>query len=173
MTLFSETPFILWLDSIKKQHSFHRRIHSDPIYPFKNKPTDPFDRTSSFSNLEIKTNQEENLSNISYSIAYGSRESFLSIEQSLPSETNRPSVSSQMTLIDTGEKQFDQSIQSMIPLETISNSSSTRLPYSSLFWPRKGQTLDNYIRECDSQTRTDVEKVDEFINVRKNIVSFF
>ena len=34
-----------------------------------------------------------------------------------------------------------------------------RLPHSSLFWPRKGQTLDNYIRECDLKTRTDVEKV--------------
>jgi len=37
--------------------------------------------------------------------------------------------------------------------------SAARLPHSSLFWPRKGQTLDNYIRECDLKTRTDVEKV--------------
>jgi hypothetical protein len=36
---------------------------------------------------------------------------------------------------------------------------TTRLPHSSLFRPRKGQTLDNYIRECDLKTRTDVEKV--------------
>jgi hypothetical protein len=36
---------------------------------------------------------------------------------------------------------------------------AARLPHSSLFWPRKGQTLDNYIRECDLKTRTDVEKV--------------
>jgi len=41
----------------------------------------------------------------------------------------------------------------------------TRLPYSSLFWPRKGQTLDNYIRECDSQTRTDVQKVKESVHI--------
>ncbi len=38
-------------------------------------------------------------------------------------------------------------------------SATTRFPHSSLFWPRKGQTLDNYIRECDLKTRTDVEKV--------------
>lgn len=38
-------------------------------------------------------------------------------------------------------------------------SSQSRLPYSSLLWPRKGQTLDHYIRECDSQTLTDLEKV--------------
>ena len=37
--------------------------------------------------------------------------------------------------------------------------SAVRLPHSSLLWPRKGQTLDEYIRECDSKTRTDVEKV--------------
>ena len=36
---------------------------------------------------------------------------------------------------------------------------AARLPHSSLFWPRKGQTLDDYIRESDSKTRTDVEKV--------------
>jgi len=40
---------------------------------------------------------------------------------------------------------------------------AARLPHSSLFWPRKGQTLDNYIRECDLKTRTDVEKVREIL----------
>lgn len=42
---------------------------------------------------------------------------------------------------------------------SLSATSTTRLPYSTLLWPRKGQTLDNYIRECDLKTRTDVEKV--------------
>jgi len=116
----------------------------------------------------MKFNQEENLSNNSYSIEYGSSydlhaDSFLSIEQSLPIETNRQSTSSQITLIDLEEKQYNQLINSTSISDT--TSSSTRLPYSSLFWPRKGQTLDNYIRECDSQTRTDVEKVREFINI--------
>jgi len=78
------------------------------------------------------------------------------MEQSLPIEINRQSASSQRTLIDLEEKQFNQSDITSLP---------TRLPYSSLFWPRKGQTLDNYIRECDSQTRTDVQKVEEFINI--------
>ena len=40
---------------------------------------------------------------------------------------------------------------------------AARLPHSSLFWPRKGQTLDDYIRESDSKTRTDVEKVIHFL----------
>lgn len=42
---------------------------------------------------------------------------------------------------------------------SLSATSTNRLPYSTLLWPRKGQTLDNYIRECDLKTRTDVEKV--------------
>jgi hypothetical protein len=52
--------------------------------------------------------------------------------------------------------------------------SAARLPHSSLFWPRKGQTLDNYIRECDLKTRTDVEKVREILLLQnKNVDVFF
>jgi len=50
---------------------------------------------------------------------------------------------------------------------------ATRLPHSSLFWPRKGQTLDNYIRGCDLQTRTDVEKVKTKRKILKSIRLFF
>lgn len=99
---------------------------------------------------QSKSNQEENVSNLSYPIELESSldfhaDSFQSIEQSFSNETNRPS---QITLINNEEKSTKTSV-----------SSTARLPYSSLFWPRQDQTLDNYIRECDSQTRTDVEKV--------------
>ena len=101
--------------------------------------------------------QDENLLNISYSYEYDSSndlrsDSVLSIEQSLPIVSNRQSITSQITLVDEEEKQFYTTSLDTIP-------SHTRLPHSSLFWPRQGKTLDNYIRECDSQTRTDVEKV--------------
>ena len=36
---------------------------------------------------------------------------------------------------------------------------SSPQPNSSVLWPRKGQRLDHYIRECDSQTLTDLDKV--------------
>jgi hypothetical protein len=55
-------------------------------------------------------NQNENLPNISYSCEYSSSfdlraDSVLSIEQSLPIESNRQSISSQITLIEEEESQ--------------------------------------------------------------------
>ncbi len=75
-------------------------------------------------------------------------DSYVSIEQSIPNEITKQFASSQIEFI---EKE--------IPSTTIN---SDCLPLSGLFWPRKGQTLDNYIREYDSQTHTHVEKVEEF-----------
>jgi hypothetical protein len=65
----------------------------------------------SLSTSSLLLNQNENLSNISYSCEYGSTfdsraGSLLSIEQSLPIESNRQSISSQTTLIDEEENQF-------------------------------------------------------------------
>ncbi len=108
---------------------------------------------------DIQLNQEENLSNLSCSIYYGSNDylhadSYLSIERSISNETNQQPTLTQMKFIDK------DIYQSTINSDTITtNLVNTHIPYSSLFWPRKGQTLDNYIREYDSQTRTDVEKV--------------
>jgi len=82
-------------------------------------------------------------------------ESVVSIEPTNLNESTRQIQSSQQTLIDSDETKVHQIIIS----EPKVNITKAHLPHSSLFWPRKNQTLDSYLRECDSQTRTDVEKV--------------
>ncbi|CAF1168740.1 unnamed protein product [Adineta ricciae] len=142
-----------------KHRILHRRIHSDPVFHVPNNPDNFSHVTSSVLLHEISLNDNENFASASYSCEYGSSydsrtNSFLSIEQSLLPDSKRQSISSKITLIDGEENQFYQS--SKFP--TVSNAAPDCLPYSSLFWPRKNQSLDSYIRECDSQTRTDVEK---------------
>ncbi|CAF3880229.1 unnamed protein product [Rotaria sp. Silwood1] len=159
--------------SITKPRFIHRRIHSDPIFHIENIPKKYSRVTSSLLIDDTQINQNENLPFISYSFEYGSSydscsDSFLSIEQSLPIETNRPSISSQITLIGEEEYHFNEPTK----FSTTSDlTKSIRLPYSSLFWPRKGQTLDNYIHECDSQTRTDVEKENAHFYFSEAIIS--
>ncbi|CAF2923713.1 unnamed protein product [Rotaria sp. Silwood2] len=105
---------------------------------------------------------------------------------------NRQSMSSEITLIDEQNNNLyknrlstlinnDETILSMnstSPMDqsiTISTNDypirTARLPHSSLFWPRKGQTLDNYIRECDLKTRTDVEKENAHFYFSEAIIS--
>ncbi|CAF4518864.1 unnamed protein product, partial [Rotaria sp. Silwood2] len=159
--------------SITKPRFIHRRIHSDPIFHIENIPKKYSRVISSLLIDNTQLNQNTNLPDISYSYEYGSSydscaDLFSSIEQSLPIETNRHSISSQITLIDEEECQFNDPTKSSITSDLIK---STRLPYSSLFWPRKGQTLDNYIHECDSQTRTDVEKENAHFYFSEAIIS--
>ncbi len=94
-----------------------------------------------------------------YSINYESSydlhaDSYLSIEQSVSNDINQEFMSTEINII---EKEISPTIN------TTFSDINACLSSSSLFWPRKGQTLDNYIREYDSQTRTDVDKVEEFI----------
>lgn len=110
-------------------------------------------------------------------------------------ENQRQSISSQMTLTNPDENSLDQTQHRLSPLlmqddtmfSTNSNSPqeqcvidtssptplmrTPRLPHSSLFWPRKGQTLDDYIRESDSKTRTDVEKENAHFYLSEAILS--
>ena len=58
-------------------------------------------------------NQEESEPNISYSCDYGTNEfsrtdSIISIEQSLPMQSSRPSLTKQITIIDEDDDQFYQ-----------------------------------------------------------------
>ncbi|CAF1321605.1 unnamed protein product [Adineta steineri] len=106
-----------------------------------------------------------------------------------PFSNNRQSISSEITLIDEKDNKNvlsstannDESIistNSTSPMDQSFTTSTTdyqtrtsRLPHSSLFWPRKGQTLDNYIRECDLKTRTDVEKENAHFYFSEAIIS--
>ncbi|UJR15102.1 hypothetical protein I4U23_002069 [Adineta vaga] len=159
---------------VAQRRILHRRIHSDPIFHVPNNPNNYSHVTSSVLLHEISFNNQENSPNVSYSCEYGSSydsrtDSFLSIEQSLPLESNkRQSISSKITLIDEEENQFYQS--TMFPTDS-NVTQKDCLPHSSLFWPRKNQTLDNYIRECDSQTRTDVEKENAHFYFSEAIIS--
>jgi hypothetical protein len=76
--------------------------------------------------------------------------------------TNSTSPTDQSMIISTNDYPT-RSIENFIKIKFIFPVVilAARLPHSSLFWPRKGQTLDNYIRECDLKTGTDVEKVQE------------
>jgi hypothetical protein len=149
--------------SLDSSRILHRRIHSDPIYHFEKKERNPSDLSSSCLLNSMELNQEENLSNHSYSINYGSSydfhaDSYLSIEQSITNDINQEFVSCEIKLTET----------EIPPLvNTTFSNLNAHLPTSSPFWPRKGQTLDNYIEEFDSQTRTDVEKVNEFVSYLK------
>ncbi|CAF1028864.1 unnamed protein product [Rotaria sordida] len=160
------------IHSIAKSRLMHRRIHSDPLFHIENISKKYSRVTSSLLIDEMESlNQNENISYDSYSFDYGSNydlcsDSFLAIEQSLPIESNRPSISSQITLVDEEECQFHNE-----PIKTSDLTKNIRLPYSSLYWPRKGQTLDDYIRECDSQTRTDVEKENAHFYFSEAIIS--
>ncbi|CAF0774810.1 unnamed protein product [Adineta ricciae] len=119
-----------------------------------------------------------------------SKQMKLTLGQSTSSQTHRQSISSDVTLIDE-KNHNNRSSPSFTNEETTLSTSSTspmdqsfttfstndhptrsiRLPHSSLFWPRKGQTLDNYIRECDLKTRTDVEKENAHFYFSEAIIS--
>ena len=95
-----------------KHRVLHRRIHSEPVFHVPNNPDHFANVTSSVLLHEISLN--ENFASASYSCEYGSSygsrtNSFLSIEQSLPPESKRQSISSKITLIDGEENQFYQS----------------------------------------------------------------
>ena len=128
--LVSSNRLHFW-DKKNKTHSglLRRRIHSDPIHQ-----TD-VEFSASYLLGDVQSNHSYSIEdNSSYEIP---PEDFLANDHKL---------------VQKEEKQEMHSInlvQSLPP----------RLPYSSLLWPRKGQTLDHYIREYDSQTLTDVEKV--------------
>ncbi|CAF1127809.1 unnamed protein product [Adineta steineri] len=143
---------------LAKHRILHRRIHSDPITHIQ--------KTSSVL-------IPDNSPNVSYTNEDGSSfdsfaDSILSTEQSLPFENKRHSISSKVTLIDVEENQFYQSTSNTTNYDAIKTG---HLPQSSLFWPRKNQTLDNYIHECDSQTRTDVEKENAHFYFSEAIIS--
>ena len=83
-------------------------MHSDPLFHFENASNNHSDTTASLLVNEIKLNKDEYIPHISYTFEYGSSidlrtDSFLSIERSLPVEKHRPSISSQVTLIDEDE----------------------------------------------------------------------
>ncbi|CAF1237855.1 unnamed protein product [Rotaria sp. Silwood1] len=118
------------------------------------------------------------------------------LEQHNNNNNNRQSISSEITLIDEQNHNNNNnlytnhlstlvnndegilSINSTSPMDQSITTSTNdysirtpRLPHSSLFWPRKGQTLDNYIRECDLKTRTDVEKENAHFYFSEAIIS--
>lgn len=129
-----------------RENSLHRRNHSDPIFHFETK-----------SNHSTDIYETNRTNSIEYGSSYddSQSDSFLSIEQTNLNESIRQIQLSQLTLIEPNEEQqFQQIITSQPKISII----KAHLPHSSLFWPKKNQTLDNYLRECDSQTRTAVEK---------------
>ncbi|CAF4637875.1 unnamed protein product [Rotaria socialis] len=145
-----------------------QEIRRSTVRPFsiqENNSQNPFRFPSTISSNEFTLSQS---GNFSYPDDYGSGSdsrtgSFLSIDRSLPIGSDH-----RATFIDEEEYQ----IYELTQLPTTSDlTKSIRLPYSSLFWPRKGQTLDNYIRECDSKTRTDVEKENAHFYFSEAIIS--
>ncbi|UJR31583.1 hypothetical protein I4U23_019070 [Adineta vaga] len=135
----------------------------------------------------------------SYGSSYDSRgdicdqnkQTRLTLGQATNLRTNRQSISSEITLIDEKDQNNQSSSSVINNEETALSTNSTspmdqsfttfttndspirasRLPHSSLLWPRKGQTLDNYIRECDLKTRTDVEKENAHFYFSEAIIS--
>ncbi|CAF1364977.1 unnamed protein product [Rotaria magnacalcarata] len=150
---------------IRRSSTRQFSIQNDVNFRHENTSQNPFRFPSTISSNEFKFNQSDNFS---YPDDFGSGSdsragSFLSIELSLPIENDH-----RATFINEEEYQ----IYELTQLPTTSDlTKSIRLPYSSLFWPRKRQTLDNYIRECDSKTRTDVEKENAHFYFSEAIIS--
>ncbi|CAF2050805.1 unnamed protein product [Rotaria magnacalcarata] len=137
----------------------------------------------------------------SYGSSYGSRgdifdqnkQTKITLGKATDSKSpNRQSISSEITIIDEptnalytnrlstimNNDETVLSVGSTSPMDRSITMSATdyptrtsRLPHSSLLWPRKGQTLDNYIRECDLKTRTDVEKENAHFYFSEAIIS--
>ncbi|CAF0939960.1 unnamed protein product [Rotaria sordida] len=161
----------------------------------------PFQRQNNIPNISYIQSDEYGSYGSSYDsradIFDQNKQTKLTLGQSTNFENNtinnnRQSISSEITLIDEQDNDLyrnrlstlinnDETIlsnNSTSPMDqsvTISTNGyptrTARLPHSSLFWPRKGQTLDNYIRECDLKTRTDVEKENAHFYFSEAIIS--
>jgi hypothetical protein len=125
----SKTKELFLIDPISKHRILHRRIHSDPVFNFNN----PMTSSQLFDTM--KSTKENNSPNVSYfpiegyGSSYDSRTgSFLSIEQSLPIEINRPSTSSEITIIDEKEIENYQPTRSSTTSES-TNDNTIRSKY--------------------------------------------
>lgn len=139
------------LDPLAQQNSLHRRIHSDPIFSIPKESTSlnrscvvsPPPPSSSPSFDEIPSKQQEAIPSISYiqteecgsyASSYDSRgDTFdqnkqpkIILEQSLNSDNNRQSISSQITLVDEHDSLYEHQLSSIPNTdETILSTTST------------------------------------------------
>ena len=127
------------LDPLVQQNSFHRRIHSDPIFPIPKESTNhnrsyvatPPTPNSNSDLVEIRNKPPEIIPTVSYiqTEEYGSyassydsrgdifdqnKQQKLTQDQSSNSDNTRQSISSQMTLTDERDSLYDHNDETVL-----------------------------------------------------------